>query len=289
MKKALVTGGLGFIGYEIVKELNKEGYIVDITDNRTTCREIFKTNDPKEANNVYDRITESLIDETYDVVMHLGMPSTSMLLRGVSGSILYNHSLDEMDTIIDYIREVGCRFIFASTSSLYKNSPELPYREDEIVIPFDNYTKLRYELENKAKSNLKSYVGLRLFSVYGLGEEHKDWFANVVTQMIKNKDFKLYGDGSQTRDFINVKDVVRAFMLAINHGNGIYNIGSGVETSFNQLSRLLGREPQYTNNPLGKDYVYRTWADTTKAERELGFKYKISLEEGIKEILDASK
>lgn len=286
MNKVLVTGGLGFIGYEIVKELYKNGYIVDVADNKSTCRERFKTEDPEEANKVYNNIEDSLCNQ-YDIIMHLGMPSTTMILRGPSGDILYNNTLKELDAIINYVKDTNCRFIFASSSSLYKNSPELPYREDEIVIPFDNYTKIRYKLEQKAKDNLESYVGLRLFSVYGLGEDHKDWFANVITQMIKNKDFKLYGDGSQTRDFINVKDVVRAFMLAIENGNGIYNVGTGIETSFYQLAKLLGREPQFMDNPLGDDYVYRTWADTTKAEKELKFKSKITIEEGIKEILNA--
>jgi len=100
----------------------------------------------------------------------------------------------------------------------------------------------------------------------------------------------IYGDGTQTRDFTYVKDVAEANIIALEKkgiGGEVFNIGTGRETSFNQIVELINRflgtniKPKYVPNPI-KNYVYRTQADTTKAEKVLGFKAKTDLETGVK-------
>ena len=136
-------------------------------------------------------------------------------------------------------------------------------------------------------------VGLRYFSVYGPHEEYKGRYANNISQflwdMLKGKGPVLYGDGMQTRDFTYIDDVVEANILAMRSGlkGEVINVGTGVETTFNEIIKLLNAElgtniePTYIPNPI-KNYVYRTQADTSKAYRLLKFKARTKLRAGIK-------
>ena len=164
----------------------------------------------------------------------------------------------------------------------------------------DFYTECRYAIERLAKLynslfGVKS-VGLRFFSIYGPKEEFKKQYANIVSQFLwamkRDESPVIFGDGTQTRDFTHVYDVVEALILAWKKDFEceIFNVGTGVAHSFNEiveiLNRLLGKniKPIYKPNPI-KNYVYHTLADTSKAEKMLGFKAKISLEEGLRMLL----
>jgi len=138
-------------------------------------------------------------------------------------------------------------------------------------------------------------VGLRFFSVYGPREEAKKQYANMVTQFLwdmkAGKRPLVYGDGTQTRDFTYVLDVVRAMRLAMDSDyHGILNVGTGEAWSFNEVIELLNRmmdlslEAQYTENPI-KNYVLQTLADTAKAESTIGFRSRFGLKEGIGELI----
>lgn len=160
----------------------------------------------------------------------------------------------------------------------------------------DFYTEARYFVERLAKLYSEFYgvtaVGIRFFSVYGPEERRKGTYANVVTQfmdLIKaGKSPEIYGDGKQTRDFVYIDDVLDALLLASKYKKtDIFNVGTGVEHSFNDVMNILNKQlgtnvqAAYKTNPL-KNYVGTTLADTTKAQQVLGFKAKHSLEEGIK-------
>jgi UDP-glucose 4-epimerase len=215
------------------------------------------------------------------------------------------------------------KVIYASSSSLYNGLPG-PYKETAVISPKTFYessflcreiTAKTYYLEHGVNS-----VGLRYFSVYGPSEKHKGKFANNISQFIwdiqKGKNPVVYGDGSQSRDFTFVDDVVQANILAMikeeqqqkirpydygeNESNNheapynIYNIGTGTETSFNQviqiINKLLGTKirPIYVNNPI-HNYVQHTRADISKAKSELGYEPKwTDMEAGIRELLTYS-
>ena len=164
----------------------------------------------------------------------------------------------------------------------------------------DFYTECRYAIERLAKLynllfGVKS-VGLRFFSIYGPKEKFKGQYANIVSQFLwamqKDESPIIFGDGTQTRDFTHVYDVVNALLLAWKKDFEceIFNVGTGVAYNFNEVVDLLNKilrkniKPIYKPNPI-KNYVYHTLADTTKAERMLGFKAKISLEEGLRSLL----
>jgi len=212
---------------------------------------------------------------------------------------LVGKTINEVITIFEYARKNQCKIIYASTSSIY-NRNSLPYKEDMPIHVTDYYTECRYAIERLAKLyydlyNVKS-IGLRLFSVYGPREEHKGKYANIISQflwsMMNNQRPVIYGDGNQTRDFIYVSDVVNAFILAMfsNIDYDVFNVGTGKNYSFNEVIKIINKllnkdiKPIYKPNTI-KNYVYHTLADITKAEKILGFKAKISLEEGIKNII----
>ena len=140
-------------------------------------------------------------------------------------------------------------------------------------------------------------IGLRYFSVYGPHEKSKGKYANLISQFLwnlqKDESPVVYGDGTQTRDFIYVDDVIEANMLAMDSERrfGIFNVGTGRSITVNEMVDLLNKKlgknikPRYIENPL-RNYVQHTLADTSKAEKELGFKAKTSLEQGIDKLIE---
>ncbi len=294
-----VTGGAGFIGSNLTARLLSEGHEVVVVDNFDTgSKEVAELLMRRGAKVHGGRSSFLTRLGEFDAIFHLGMPSSSPMYR--ENPSLVASVVSEATDILEYARKVGCRVIFASTSSLY-NGHDPPHREDMEVFPTDLYTEARYWLERLTKVYHDLYgvesVGLRLFSVYGPNERPKGKYANVVSQMIwaalEGRPFVIYGDGNQTRDFIYVADVVEAFLAAWRSGVGwgIYNVGTGVETTFNELAELisevLGAELKVERvpNPI-KNYVYRTCADITRAEAELGFRAGTPLREGIKRLVE---
>jgi len=293
--KFIVTGGAGFIGSHLAEELIKKGNDVTIIDDLSLGVE---NNIPKEAIFIKGSSSKvSEISERIDGIFHLGIPSSSPMYK--EDPYLVGKTINEAIAIFEYARKNQCKIVYASTSSIY-NGNSLPYKEDMSIHVTDYYTECRYAIERLAKLyydlyNVKS-IGLRLFSVYGPREEHKGCYANIISQflwaILKDQSPIIYGDGNQTRDFIYVSDVVNAFILAMfsNIDCDIFNVGTGKNYSFNEVINLLNKylgkdiKPIYKPNPI-KNYVYHTLADTTKAEKILGFKAKISLEEGIRNII----
>jgi len=296
----IVTGGCGFIGSNLVERLLEKGHRVTVFDNLSTSNlKNIEGLDVKFFNEPYEKIPFLVRD--IDVIFHLGIPSSSPMYKREPH--LVGKAINEAITILEYARKNKCKVVYASTSSLYNGNPT-PYKEDMPIYVTDYYTECRYAIERLAKLynslfNVKS-VGLRLFSVYGPKEKYKGEYANIVSQFLwlmeRDEPPIIFGDGSQTRDFIYVKDVVEAFMLAAEKefNYEIFNVGTGVAYSFNEvvdlINKLLGKniKPIYKPNPI-KNYVYHTLADTTKAEKILGFKAKVSLEEGIKNLISMSE
>jgi len=297
--KIVVTGGCGFIGSNLVERLLKDGHSVTVFDNLSTGNPSnVKGLSVQLFSEPYSHLRS--LGSRFDVIFHLGIPSSSPMYKRdpklVGGAV--NDAID----IFEYAKERGCKVVYASSSSIY-NGNDPPYREDMPIYVTDYYTECRYAIERLAKlynvlHGVKS-VGLRFFSVYGPKEEYKGVYANIISQflwsMLKDERPIILGDGTQTRDFTYVSDVVEALILAMKKDFGceIFNVGTGVANSFNDVVRMLNEvlnkslEPIYKPNPI-KNYVYHTLADTSKAESVLGFKAKIPLKEGISLLLKES-
>lgn len=298
--RILVTGGTGFIGLNVVsgylkdkhevavisrftsgeKEgLNKKAkfYKADIR-NREILEEVFKDFKPEIVNHHAGHIgvKESVDNPLYDADINI------------------IGSLNVFELAVKYgVRRV----IFPSTGGIYGEPAKLPANEDTPIEPISPYGVSKYCAENYLNYFKRFYgierVILRYANVYGPWQD-PSVDAGVVKIFIE-KIFKgekpvVYGDGTQTYDFIFVEDVVRANILALNGKEGIYNIGTGTETSVNKLieiiSKTLGQEvkPEYASPRIGE--IKRISLDGEKAKKELGFAPKYSLEEGIRKTIE---
>jgi len=296
MNKYIVTGGAGFIGSNLVKDLANKGHQIIVVDSmHTGSKELLKGVDVELYQmTVYDFFKTGKWKDV-DGIYHLGKPSASPMYRENREKMI--EFIRDSVAILEMVKELGVKMVAASTSSVYNGLPP-PHREDMIINPTDFYTEVRIFEERTAQvyENLYGirWNEMRFFSVYGPGEEFKKGYANLITQFLwaalKNERPVIYGDGTQRRDFIYVGDVVNALELAMSSAhNGVYNVGTGISYTLNEAIKMLEEEleikinPLYVPNPV-KNYVMVTQASTEKAERNLGFKAKISLREGIKKI-----
>jgi len=292
----IVTGGCGFIGSNLVESLINERHSVNVFDNMNTGNpNNLKGLEAKIFSEPYSKIG-SLVQKP-DMIFHLGIPSSSPMYR--NNPELVGEAINDAITVFEYAKKKECKVVYASSSSLY-NGNKPPYREDMPIYVTDYYTECRYSIERLAKLYNTLYgvksIGLRFFSVYGPREKYKGKYANIITQflwaMLKDEQPVIFGDGNQTRDFIYVGDIVKALMFAMEKDfeYEIFNVGTGVAYSFNQiinsLNELIGKNirPIYKPNPI-KNYVKDTLADTAKAEKMLGFKAKTTLKDGIARLI----
>jgi len=296
----IVTGGCGFIGSNLVERLVKDGHSVIVFDNLSTGNlNNLEGLEVKFFDKPYNQMS-SLVPEV-DLIFHIGIPSSSPMYK--ENPKLVGETINDAIEIFDYAKKRRCRVIYASSSSIY-NGNEGPYREDMPVLVTDYYTECRYAIERLAKLYNLLYgvksVGLRFFSIYGPKEKYKGKYANMISQFLwsmqKDESPLIYGDGTQTRDFIHVSDIVEVLILAMkkNLDYEILNAGTGLSYSFNDIIEIINKilkkniKPIYRENPI-KNYVYHTLADMSKTERILGFKAKIPLKEGILSLLSESK
>lgn len=298
--KALVTGSSGLIGSRICNLLLKNGWDVNGMDIRLIRQEGVE---PFQCS-ITDPEAVRRAVKGCDVVFHQAAASSSpMFYPDPSEGVRVN--VDGSMTVFQVAHEMGVKkVVAASTSSIYGNSP-VPSREDQLLIPPNMYaaSKLAMESVGQTFSEVTGMpvVFLRYFSVYGLGERRKGNIANMLSQFIwdvleldgKGRRPVIYGDGKQTRDLIFADDIAEANLLAAKDGvkSNIFNVGTGRETSLNELLEIIhkttGRNlpPKYVENPI-KNYINRTLADVSKAEKMLGFRAKTSVEEGIRAVVD---
>ena len=293
----LVTGGAGFIGSNLVEELLAAGEDVVVLDNMHTGSP-GNLDGLKGSLKVIRASCNDLpgMDLCPERIYHLGIPSSSPMYK--KNPYLVGEALNGFTAVFELARKSGARVVYASSSSLY-NGLQPPHREDMTIQVADYYTEARLAMERMAELYKILFdvnsAGMRFFSVYGPKEEAKKKYANMVSQFLwemrEGKTPLIFGDGSQTRDFTYVKDVVRALRLAMKSDyHGILNVGTGKAYSFNDVIDILGEllgidvKPIYKENPI-RNYVMHTLAETSKAEKEIGFKAHIALDAGINSII----
>ena len=290
----LVTGGAGFIGSNLVEALLRDGEEVVVLDN-------MHTGSPANLTGLQGslRLIRASCNDLHGLelqperIYHLGIPSSSPMYK--ANPLLVGEAINGFISVLELARRSGARLVYASSSSLYSGLLP-PHREDMTIAVTAYYTEARLAMERLAELYHRLHgvpsAGMRFFSVYGPREESKKQYANMVSQFLwqmrRGEEPVIYGDGSQTRDFIHVHDVVRALRLAMaSDFQGVLNVGTGRACSFNEVIGMINTElgtdikQKYVENPI-KNYVRDTLADTSKCREALGFQARISLEEGIR-------
>jgi len=301
MEKALVTGGAGFIGSNIVEMLVEEGVEVVVLDdlylgeedNLSEVRDQIKFIEGSVLN--IEAVEEAV--EGCDVVFHQAARSSSPMHKenpAKGARVNVEGFINVCEAAIDAGAE---KVVYASTSSMY-GSVKPPHKEDMETEPVNLYTASKMSREMYARcysyTDQIETTGLRYYSVFGPHEKAKGKYANVVTQflwkMMDDEQPVIWGDGSQARDFVFVEDVARANILAAETEdklNGeVFNIGRGNPITFNEvvdkLNEALGKdiEAEKIENPLD-NYVHEHKADNSKAKELLGWEAEHSFKEGL--------
>ncbi len=297
-KEIVVTGGAGFIGSNLVTELAKDNSVTVIdslhTGTEKNIAEDVKNNGVRFVKADSKDISKAGVSPEY--IFHLGMYSSTPMYK--ENNHRTNEVVEGAIKVYKYAIENKAKVVFISSSSLY-NGYKTPHSEEMYPKVTDFYTEARYYVERLAELYSKLYgldaTGIRLFSVYGKREENKGRYANLITQFIwamrDGKPAVIYGDGSQTRDFTFVNDVVSAAIKASEFkGYDIFNVGTGKSYSLNdivlKISEHSGKKlkTEYVDNKIS-NYVEHTLADTRKSKKVLGFEAKYDVDMGIKELL----
>jgi UDP-glucose 4-epimerase len=295
----MVTGGAGFIGSNLANALAADNEVVAVDDEYLGVPENLDSDVEYHDVSVLD---DDLPTEGVDVLYHLAaLSSYAMHEEDPQQGARVN--VEGFVNSVDQVREDGCEtVVYASTSSIYGDRTE-PSPEGMDVEARTGYEASKLARERYAEYFSHHYgmalAGMRFFSVYqgyGGAEEHKGEYANIIAQFAADvaagESPEIYGDGTQTRDFTHVDDVVRGLVAAGEARlNGIYNLGTGESHDFNAVVEAINEEldtdvePVYVENPIREDvYVHDTMADTTKIREATGWTPRIPFEEGVRRV-----
>ena len=282
-KNILITGGLGFIGSHIANELLDDNQIV-IVDNLSTGN-LNNLNNPNHENLkiIKEDIRNVDLDEVtsdIDYIFHLAaMASVPLSIdKPVEcNDINLNATVNLLKSAVDNNVK---KIVFSSSSSVYGENKNMPLKESEPLMPMSPYAASKASCELYLRSFYDSYglnyTVLRYFNVFGPGQDKNSQYAavipNFISAMLEGNQPEIYGDGEQTRDFVFVKDIIKANINAAKSDyNGVINIASGKKLSINQLfdivKRTLGSdlEPKYLPKRAGD--IKHSLADTSKMEK----------------------
>lgn len=290
MRQVLVTGGGGFIGSHLARELAARGDRVRVLDNRATgspdrlgdARADIEWRDGDVRDP--DALAEACAG--MEIVWHLA--ALASVPQSIAAPAL-THAVNATGTlnVLLAARDAGAqRVVFASSCAIYGDDPALPLREDHAPRPLSPYAAQK--LAGEAYCRLwpaqfgTEAVALRFFNVFGPGQDPRSDYAAAIPRFIAaaraGRAPTIFGDGEQTRDFIFVRDVVTALIQAASvpgAAGGVFNVGTGVQTSLNTIIRhlaaLAGRSIAPVSAPPRPGEVRHSCADVALAQAALGF------------------
>jgi UDP-glucose 4-epimerase len=302
MRRVVITGGAGFVGSHITEKLANQGYQITILDDISTGKmaniEVLlgRPNVEFVQGSITDiTLLQRIFRGAYYVFHQAAIPSVPRSIENPQAS----HDVNVTGTlnVLLAARDNSVKkVVYASSSSVYGDTPKLPKVEDMIPGPQSPYavTKLAGEYYCRVFHEVYGLpiISLRYFNVYGPRQDPNSQYAAVIPRFIESVLRKnppvIFGDGEQTRDFTFVGDVVEANILAAESNvNGIVNIGSGAGITINQIAELIiklvqgsGIKPSHVESRPGD--VMHSLADIAKARR-FGYKPRYNLNEGLKE------
>jgi nucleoside-diphosphate-sugar epimerase len=302
--KALVTGGAGFIGSHLVRGLLDAGHDVRVLDNFSTGNRANLAGLDAEIVEgelrSYERVHNAV--RGTEIVYHLG--ALGSVPRSVQDPLTSSAvNVEGTLNVLLAARDEGVRrVVYSSSSSVYGNSGELPRTEAMPADPISPYGVAKLAAERYCVSFSRVYEGfetvvLRYFNVFGERQSPFSQYAAVVplfvTAIREGGPVTIFGDGEQSRDFTYVGNVVDATLRAgeaAGASGAIFNIAAGAPGSVNELADTIGR---ILDRPVEKRYaeprpgdVRDSWADVGAAERVLGYRAGVGLEEGLRRTID---
>jgi UDP-glucuronate 4-epimerase len=313
MRHYLITGGAGFIGSNLINTLfrNNPGIKITCIDNfdpfysadlKQLNIKSFKSN--PDFRFLYDDLATvtakglcDLIDEPVDVIVHIAAKA------GVRPSIQNPLAYQQTNVIgTQHLLEFAIerkvkQFVFASSSSVYGINDHYPWKEDEQLMPISPYamTKLAGEMLGHVYSKLYDirFIALRFFTVYGPSQRPDLAIHKFTKAILKGDPITMYGDGSTSRDYTFVDDVVQGIIAAMQYdktGFEIINLGNNYSVSLKELiasiEEVTGKKTIIEQLPEQAGDVSKTFADISKAKQLLGYNPQTRLKEGLKKFYD---
>ncbi|RMD82433.1 MAG: NAD-dependent epimerase/dehydratase family protein [Candidatus Dadabacteria bacterium] len=300
--KALVTGAAGFVGSSIVDRLLAQGHEVVGVD----CFLDYYPREQKERNLAAARsnprftfVEASLVDaplgellDGVDWVFHEAAQAGVRASWGEEFRVYTDNNVYATQRLLEHCKERPiARFVYASSSSVYGDTDDLPMREDSPTRPVSPYGVTKLAAEHLAWLYWKNYgvptVSLRYFTVYGPRQRPDMAFHRFIRAVLEDRELTLYGDGTQSRDFTFIDDVVDANIEAATADavGMTLNIGGGSRLTVNEvietIGQIVGRRPRVRKLGAQKGDVRHTAADTTRARQVLGFRPRVDIRAGL--------
>jgi len=305
-KKAFVVGGAGFIGLHVVDRLLSEGWNVRIFDNmvrgdRDRANELVKTGrvdvvdqDIRSGGAVRNAM------KGHDYVVNLAADSINKSVADPYSS--FDINVVGTHNVVAAAADLGVkRIVYASSASVYGDPIKLPMHEDDPLSPLTPYCIGKRTGEDilayyERRAGL-SWIALRFFNVYGEGQKTTAYYTSVINHFVnrlkRGEAPVIDGEGKQSMDFIHVTDIARAVVLALTSekGNAPINVGTGIDTTVEELARILiaavgaDVEPQFNPRDV---LVSRRAADITRAKEILGFEAEVAVGDGMTRLVQNS-
>lgn len=301
--KSLVTGAAGFIGSHLCEYLIEKGCEVVGIDNFMDYypRSIKEANIAElRKNQNFEFVGASLLEidltkllDGVDVVFHQSAQAGVRASWGQNFKIYSDNNILATQMLLEACRQRPVKkFVYASSSSVYGDSKDLPMKESSLPCPVSPYGVSKLAGEHLCFLYYKSFqipaVSLRYFTVYGARQRPDMAFHRFFRWALEDRPLKVYGDGQQSRDFTHVDDIVEANWLAFEKAlpGEVFNIGGGSRVTLNEameiMKEIMGRELRVDYQGVQKGDVRHTMADMSKAEEKLGYRPKVLIHDGLR-------
>ena len=310
MKTYFITGGAGFIGSSLATRLLKEGNKVVVIDNfcdfynpkikENNIKELLENNNFKLYRNDIrekDAIKKIFDENTIDIVVHLA--AMAGVRPSIENPVLYQevNCLGTQNILEEMKSHNLKKLVMASSSSVYGNCKEVPFKENMIV----DYAISPYAATKKANEVMThvyhklfdlNVIMLRFFTVYGPKQRPELAINKFTRLMLENKEIPMFGDGTTSRDYTYIDDIVDGIIKSCNYVSNnsnvyeILNLGNSSPISLKEMIGVIGKvvgiEQKIKQLPMQPGDVERTYADISKAKELIGYEPKTSFEQGIK-------
>jgi len=311
-KHYLITGGAGFIGNHLVRALLKdEDLRITIIDNFDPfySKEIklLNTEGFEKHHQIFlldldlDDLSSSelqkILPQKVDVIIHLA--AKAGVRPSINNPLAYQRTnILGTQMLLEFAKDTGVnQFVFASSSSVYGVNKNLPWKEGEQLQPISPYamTKLAGEMAGHVFSSLYGirFIALRFFTVYGPSQRPDLAIHKFVKSILKDEPITMYGDGSTSRDYTYVDDIVQGILAAINYDQSFFeiiNLGNRYAVSLKELIEniedIVGKKAKIDQQPDQAGDVPQTFADISKGKQLLNYQPATQLKDGLKQFYD---